>query len=290
MSARTKGSLCGFTIYNETAYGTTGSDSYFGGVLTSLETPDDETLEYDQGCGTRQWINVVPTMQSFGWKADFTEPSGDDRTWPLWFMLAMGALDGSVPDDLPSFCALFRIGSDEWMQSTGCKVNGLTVSADAFGSVLKWKVDAMAKKNTFLAVNTLTPEIRPDSRPVTYGQKWQRNGTAIPVKSWTLSISNSLVGDPGLDSDGKGLAAGDGSVPGGSTDITLELTVTSTGNTWDLLKQTGTDDDTLTLSIDGFTLTASGCFLRTDYPNRSQSPYDETIAYIVKTLTLESEE
>ena len=288
MSMRTAGDLCAFTVFDETAYGTTATATgEHAGVLQSLETPDDEQIEYDLACGSRAIQNVLPTMNTYGWKASFKVISGTD--WHGWFTKAMGDIDGDILNDIPSFTALFRIASDEWLEAVGSKVNSLSVTASAIGSPLEFSVDAMSKTNTFKASTTLTPVARPTSKPVTYSALWKRNGSSIPVKSWTLSIDNSLVGDPGVGTDGIGLAAGSGSAPGGAIDMTLELTVSSTGPTWDLLKQAGTANDTLTLAVDGYIITCTGCFMRTDYPNRSNSPYDETIAYIVKGITVEAD-
>lgn len=285
MSMRSKGDLCGFTIINETAYGTKGSTKTFGGVLSSLETPSDETIEYDQACGSRQWANMVRTMENYGWKADFTMPSGTASNWTQWFTFALGALNGTISNDLDSFSALFRIASNEHMESNGCKVNSLVMSADAMGSPIKFSVDAMAKKNTF-ATGQGSPVTRPSTAPITYSTLWTRNGTAIPAKSWSLNITNSLVGDPGIDSGGYGLAAGTGSAPGGQADITLDLTITSTDSTYDLLKQGNATSDTLVLTMDGYTVTCADCYLKSDYPTRSQAPYDETLSYIVKSVTV----
>ena len=288
MTARTAGSLCGFTITNETSYGVTGSTKKFGGVLSMLETPSDETLEYDQGCGTRAWVNIVKTMESFGWTADFTSITGTD--WTDWFTYALGSLSGTISPSLSSFTALFRVASDEWMQSKGCKVDSMSVSADSFGSAVKFSVKAMAKRNTFTTTDMTSSAVaRPTAKPIFYTSQWERNGASIPVKSWTLTIDNSLVGDPGMD-NGEALAAGNNSIPYGNINMTLDLTVTSIGPTWDILKQNGVDDDTLTLTLDGQVITCSGCFLKTDFPKREQGMYDETISYIVKSITVEAEE
>ena len=288
MTARTTGDLCGFTITNETSYGTTGTTKKFGGVLSTLETPSEETLDYDQGCGTRQWVNIVKTMESFGWTADFTSITGTD--WTDWFSYALGSLTGTISSSLTSFTALFRVASDEWMRSVGCKVDSMSVSADSFGSAVKFSVKAMAKRNTFTTTDQSSSAVaRPTAKPIYYTSQWERNGSPIPVKSWTLSIDNSLVGDPGVD-NGEALAAGNGSIPSGNSNITLDLTVTSIGPTWDLLKQSGAENDTLTLTLDGQVITCSGCFLKTNFPKREQGMYDETISYIAKSITVEAEE
>lgn len=288
MTARTKGDLCRFTTINETSYGVTGTVKRHAGVLSSLETPSEETLDYDQGCGTRQWVNIVKTMESYGWNAEFRCLTGSD--WTQWFTYALGSLNGTVSSSLDSFTAVFSVASDEWLQSVGCKVDTLSLSADAVGAPITFSVDTMAKKNTFTSSSLASLSVaRPESKPIYYTSQWQRNGTSIPVKSWTLTISNGLVGDPGLDSNGDGLSAGNGSIPNESSNITLDLTVTSTGPTWDLLKQTGVDDDTLTISIDGHIISCTGCWLRSEFPNREQSMYDETLSYIVKTLTVTEE-
>jgi len=285
MAMRTKGDLCGFTVINETAYGTTGTTKTFGGVLSSLETPADETIEYDQACGSRQWENMVRTMESYGWKAEFTMPSGTASNWTQWFTFALGGLTGTIANDISSFSALFRIASNEHMDSIGCKVNSLTMSADAMGAPIKFTVDAMAKKNTF-ATGQGSPVSRPTAAPITYSTLWTRGGTDLAVKSWSLNITNNLVGDPGIDSSGFGLAAGSGSAPGGQSDITLDLTISSVDSTFDILKQGNATNDTLVLTMDGYTVTCTGCYLKSDYPTRSQAPYDETLSYIVKSVAI----
>ena len=285
MTMRGKGDLCGFTLFNETAYGTAGTTKTFGGVLYSLETPSEETIEYDQACGSRQWENMVRTMENYGWKAEFTMPSGTPTNWTQWFTFALGGLTGTISNDLNSFSALFRIASNEHMDSCGCKVNSLTMSADAMGAPIKFNVEAMAKKNTF-ASGQGSPLARPSTAPITYSSLWTRNGSSLAVKSWSLNIANNLVGDPGIDSSGFGLAAGSGSTPGGQSDITLDLTISSVDSTFDILKQGNATNDTLVLTMDGYTVTCTGCYMKSDYPTRGQAPYDETISYIVKGVTI----
>lgn len=296
---RTIGDLCGITTREETTYGVigTGSSAYSGTCLT-LQDSDEATTEDVQACGSRVPSDTIFTGFSTGYSATFSHVAG--QRWEDWIERAVGALTG-VQRDTPSFDTAIRVSPSEVHLWTGCRVNSLGISASEIGAHIEFSVDVMARWHTSTpfvdadgdSLSMDTASI-PVGLPVRYVDLWEcsTNGSTyskINGKSWSLNIAANLQGEPGISdegaSDAVNLAAGSGSQAQAST-ISLDITITSTDDTWDKLRQARTKGMTFRTVIDGKTVTLTGCVLSSQGPSRSQGTYDETISVTARNITV----
>ena len=293
MTVRTKGDLCGLTVRTEQTYGKIDSagTSLYGGTLLSVSTSGDTVTEQEVFACTRLRQGVFRTAAAFGLTATFNHVRGQD--WEKWIEYATGSLDG-VQRQSDSFDTVFRVAEGENHLFTGCRVNSLSVSASDIGALVEFRADIMARWHTMTpfkdsdgtALSMALASI-PSGAPITYSRKWEysTNGTdfqPIPGKSWTLQINQNLQGEPDVndpdDDSAYKLEAGSDSVPQAS-EITLEITVTSSGPEWDRLRMAYTTGMTLRCVIDGMLVTLKGCSLGVSGPDRSATgSYDETIS------------
>lgn len=300
MTARTKGDLCALTLREEKVYGEIDASgtSVYAGTMISLDTPEEFTTEDIVKCGSLARGGIFRTGASCGFTATFNMVRG--QGWQEWVRRAIGSLTG-VQKETPSFDALFRIASDESILFTGSRVNTLTVSATQIGAPIQIKADAMSRWMTVSPFAdsdggslSMDPVAIPLGVPVTFSKpwRWSSNGQdfqEIKGKSFTLTISMSLQGEPGTadptsDSSFQ-LEAGEGSTPQ-SSEITLDITITSVGPEWDRMRAAFTTGLTFQTEIDGKTVTLSGCNLSPSMPSRSQSSYDETISVTATDIAI----
>lgn len=296
---RTKGDLCGLTVRTETEYGTvnaSGTSEYAGTTLT-LSDGSEKTEEGIQGCGSRVDEDTMVISTSTGYSATFNMVRG--QGWEKWITRALGALTGAQRE-IPSFDTAVRVDPVTVHLWTGCRVNTLGIAGASVGAKLEFSVQTMARWHTKTpfadsdgTAITMDTVAIPKGVPITFNRPWEysTNGTAftkVPAKAFSLNISNNLTADPGIskeDGTGYGLEAGEGSAAQDCT-ITLDLTVTSRDNTWDDLRMALTKGMTFRTTIDGKTVTLTGCTLGLAGPDRSQGQYDETISVTALNLTV----
>ena len=296
---RTLGDLCGVSVREETTYGVIGSGaSDYAGTCLTLQDSDSGTTEDTWGCGSR--IPQATRFVSFSTGYSITFNHVEGQGWEDWVRKAVGSLSG-VQRDTPSYDTAIRVSPSEVHLWTGCRVNTLGVSATALAAKLEFSVEAMARWHTLtpfkdsdgdsLSMDTASV---PVGLPVRYTDLWEYslNGTSyqkVNAKSWNLRIAANLQGDPGASDEGTDdmvqLEAGAGSQAPGST-ITLEMTITSTDDTWDQLRNKRTTGITLRTVIDGRTVTLKDCVLDLRGPNRSQGSYDETISVTARDISV----
>lgn len=293
MTVRTKGDLCGLTIRTEQTYGEIDASgtSMYGGTLRSMSTSGNSAeVEEIHGC-TRLKLGDFVTGRAFGYTAvfNFVRSQG----WTKWIELATGSLEG-IQRQSDSYDTAFRVSKDENRLMTGCRVNSLSISASDIGQALEFSVNAMCRwyslspfedsDGTSLSMDLASI---PAGAPITYLKKWEYSTdgsqfTPIPGKSWTLTINQNLQGEPDVndpdDEDGYKLEAGGDSVPQAS-EVTLEITITSTGPEWDQLRHDLASGLTFRVEIDGYLVTLTGCRIEQGDPDRTaDSGYDETIS------------
>lgn len=297
MTMRTKGDLCALTVREEQDYGKIDASgaSVYGGTLRTMSTPEDRNVEEITGC-TRTALGHFRTSAAYSMSAVFTFVRG--QGWEDWVERAIGALTG-VQRQTPSFDTAFRVAPGENHLLTGCRINTLTISASEIGAPLEFTAEAVARWHTMTPFKdsdgtSLSMDLAsiPKGAPITYNSMWEWSDggsyTKIPGKSWSLKISQSLASEPGASSDDGGtdvikLEAGGDSVPQAS-EITLDITITSTGPEWDRRRLEFTDGLTFRTTIDGRTVTLKDCYLKPDMPDRSQGTYDETISVVATDM------
>lgn len=295
---RTKGDLCGLTVRSETEYGVIGSGaSEYAGTTLTLSDSGEATTEGVAQCGSRVDADTIVTSISAGYSATFNHVRG--QGWEDWITRAVGALTG-VQREIPSFDTAVRVDPQTVHLWTGCMVNSFGMSAASIGAKVEFSVTTVARWHTMTPFEdsdgtelTMDTVAIPSGAPITYNGLWEYSTdgsdfSKIPAKSFSLSISNNLVSDPGVSSEdgtGYGLDAGGGSAAQDCT-ITLDLTITSKDSTWDALRMALTKGMTFRITIDGKVLTLTGCTLGLAGPDRSQGQYDETISVTALDLTV----
>lgn len=305
---RTRGDLCGVTVLEETAYGKVPADGTrkYGGIVRTMDDGDSRELgEMPPECGSR-------TNKGYFLVGRTCEPSMTLRVQrgagllKDWIVRASGSASG-VETDIPSSDLLVKVGPSEWHSWTGAKVDTLSVKGSKMGDAVDLDVSFKARHH---AVTTayiegagatfsdadgskylLAPAEPVDAAYVTSVKGWKLDGVRIPYqKSWELKISNALRSEAGPSGDGEGayaLGAGEGSTPQASS-VTLDVTVASSGPVWDLKRLSFTDGLTLSVELDGYTVTLTGCTVDGSGPSRTwEGAYDETISFKAQDIRLE---
>ena len=302
---RTKGDLCGFGIRSEDEYGkVSDGTTAFGGNLRTLSIPRTVNVENDVGaCGNRVDGTPYVVAKGFAYTAEFTFPEESGNTWTEWAEAALGSLQG-MQRELPSHTAVFHIASDQEEICVGSVVNSLKISAGGIGQVLVFTVGCtcqsavIGKGGQFSNVpgnGTVSMPVpaRIAGPPLTFrggGYPVMRktsdgDASDIRCKSWTLSVATELTEDPGLV-DGIPLTAGMGIVPG-DTSVTLEITVTSAGPEWDLLRDEFPIDMVFEVPVGTKKVRLTGCRFDPQAPSRSaEGSYDETLSVIARNMTV----
>ena len=305
---RTRGDLCGVTVLEETEYGKVPADGTrkYGGIVRTMDDGDSQELgEMPPECGSR-------TNTGYFLIGRTCEPSMTLRVQrgagllKDWIVRASGSASG-VETDIPSSDLLVKVGPSEWHSWTGAKVDTLSVKGSKIGDAVELDVSFKARHHavsttyedgtgaTFSDADgsgyTLKPEKAVDAAYVTFVKGWRLDGERIPYqKSWELKISNALQSEAGPSGDGDGayaLNAGEGSTPQASS-VTLDVTVASCGPAWDLRRLSFTEGLTLSVELDGYTVTLTGCTVDGSGPSRTwEGAYDETISFKAQDIRLE---
>ncbi|MDY0237190.1 MAG: hypothetical protein RBR71_14290 [Gudongella sp.] len=294
MAIKVPGSLGGLQIAEESTYGVSpATDFDYIGFMRTMNATNGFDPEELQADGKRGYAAVNFGAQTAGITADMSifRRSGS-YDWRRALQLAMGASTGST-DDIASFTTLMRIARDQYVLAKGCKMDKLTLSSEGVGQQIRAKAEIKCMKllpeqSSKAGFGTLGDEATvPEMLPMTYNAyptSTIPGASTIPSSKFTLTISNGLKAKEGIV-DGVPLAAGSGLVPD-KCEISLELTVMSSSSFWDNMKLAKTSGFSVSLIIDGVTITLQGCYLPgDDLPSRSQSEYDETITIKANDLT-----
>lgn len=275
---RTKGDTCDIYTAKESVRGTAVKTTAHG----RLKTLSDKTKDtYDSyiNCGSRA-NTFFEVSRETGYSATMTVRTGDLSEW-----LAYGY---STAETLPSITTEVKVGPGEWHLWDGGVVDTLTISASQIGSPIQLTADVVARWHTFKKSGQAysnpdgtaytdpgTPVAGTNSLPVRYNSLPVVDGASLNAKSWTLTVSNSIVSDAGVVL-GKCLASGCDAYPS-DLDITLSMTISSATETaWDKKRQDGASV-TVKIVLDGKTLTVAGIIDAQDPDRQSESGYDETI-------------
>lgn len=304
VTARTVGSLNGFTIRKEDTYGvfSTVNASSYGGSLITLD--DKMSQEWEQDVSeSRVFSDVVCTSTDYGFTAEFRYPRSS--SWTKWMEYALGSLSG-VQDDADSFSAVFNVAKNERMAFFGCKINTLTLKADSRGKPVVFSADVLARYcppvttgpdavfSNFGTPVSFPAEDRPGFAPITFCSPIQYstdNGATwidAKAKDLNLTVNQNLQAEPDaviVGANCYSLGAGLGSVPQAS-EIKLSFSITSQNSLWDSMKKNETKDLKFKFTLDGHTVTLTGCYLSGEMPSRSQGVYDETITAIAQDITV----
>lgn len=310
MAVKVPGSLGGLQYIQEAVYGTTPSNTDFGyfGFMNTMQGSGNGGEEEQLADGSRIFDTVIYTQRSAGFDAVLSLfKDGTDSLGDAWYWKTILTFAYNAAGDLPSFSALMKIASDQFVLFRGCKIDSLELSSEDVGDKVTAKVSAKAlvqmpqqataaATGTAIGVTLGSENAGPTSKaPITFNAypTMTRNGvsTAIPARSFRISISNSLEEEEGIV-DGVAYAAGAGLVPQGC-EVELEYEVLSSSSVWDNLKANASTSDyatypiTITHVIGGRTLTFTGCYIDTDdHPSRSQGTYTETIRFHAKAMTV----
>ena len=303
---RTRGDLCGISVAEETVYGQapTAPMRYAGIVRTLDDGDSSEYGEMPPECGSRGSTGFFLIGRG-------SEPSAVLRIQrgasllKDWIVRAVGSASG-VTADIPSSSLLVKVGPSEWHSWTGAKVDTLSVKGSKLGDAVELDVAFKARHHAVTETYAeasgasfkysdgsqylLKPASPVDSAYVTFVKGWRLDGERIPYqKSWELKVSNSLQSEPGASGTGASayaLSAGEGSTPQAS-EIRLEVTVTSGGPRWDLMRLSDPGESILSIDIDGIRITLSGCTPDFSGPSRTwEGSYDETIAFKVRDIAV----
>ena len=71
-----------------------------------------------------------------------------------------------------------------------------------------------------------------------------------------------------------------------ASEIKLSFNITSQNSLWDSMKKNETKGLKFKFTLDGHTVTLTGCYLSGEMPSRSQGVYDETITAIAQDITV----
>lgn len=249
------------------------------GRLKTLSDKTKDTYDSYINCGSRE-SSYFTVSRETGYSATMTMRTGDLETW-LSYAYTSEA-------ELPSITTEVKVGPGEWHLWDGGVVDTLTVSASQIGSPIQLTADVVARWHTSKTstkgytnpdgsdyVSPGTATAGNNSLPVRYTSVPKVDGTSLMAKSWTLTVSNSVVSEPAVLMD-MCLASGRDAYPSDS-DITLSMTVaSSTESGWDKKRQDG-GSVTAVIVLDGKTLTITGIIDAQDPDRQSESGYDETI-------------
>lgn len=275
---RTKGDVCDIYTAKETTRGVAVKTSAHGRLKTLSDSTKD-TYDSYINCGSRV-SSFFTVSRETGYSATMTLRTGDLTSW-----LECGY---STAESLPSITTEVKVGPGEWHLWDGGVVDTLTLSASQIGSPIQLTANVVARWHTSKMTGQAysnpdgtaysdpgTPTAGANTLPIRYTSLPTVDGATLNAKSWTLTLSNSVVSDPG-EVGGMCLAAGSDAYPS-DCDITLSMTIASaTETSWDMKRQTGATV-TAVIVVDGKTLTVSGIIDAQGPDRQSESGYDETI-------------
>lgn len=300
MAIRTKGDLKNFTTRDESTYGTfnTSGTSKYGGVLSGWDDgmSVDMAEDYPQAEG-ETFSDVVACAKTYGFSADMTIPRGQGIL-AAWLKRATGSSSGQTgpKNDITPFSATFHKGASEELAYFGCKLDSFSIKGDGRGKPIQFSASAFSR---YMAIATTTTfsnlgtsvsfaqVSRPSGSPITYCAPVKLGNTDLKAKSWSLTISNGLQREEDaviVSTVCYPLSAGLDSVPT-DREITLEITRAVDGATWDTNSYNGLTGQTLSVVLDGITITLTGAYLVPSMSKASQSAYDETLTFKAKTIT-----
>ena len=297
MAVKVPGSMAGFQFVKEATFGTTPTTAMkYGGHLRTLDTPFNPNADELEPDNSRQFSEVIFTNEDHGFNAELSiyKSVASGYSWLDLTELAIGANGTGVGMTLPSFSTLLKVASDQFFLMKGCMVNSFELSTEGVGKQIRATIDALCKRIGVPVASRPSgigaDAAKPTTAPLTYNKYPTSNipnYATINAKNFTLNINNNLAPQEGFDTDSTPLSAGSGIIPG-IVDIELTMESMSDGLYWDALKLNKGRDYTVVLSIDGYNLTLTGCYLPGgDMPSRSNTePYDETITLKAKNITI----
>lgn len=295
---RTKGDLCGLSVRAEAVYGTVGSGaSEYGGHLISMDTGDGAETDALIQCGSRldgqRYVVSTSCRPNFSVNQVRYNSESNPIRWTKWLERCLHLKEA----DPPSMTIGFRASSVETHVLTGTTVDSVKIGASQVGGKLQFDVGAISRLHSMIVNGTpynaqdsgaadMGLVTAPSGIPVTYNSFWTLGGNPIRAKSWSLSVSQGLVPDAGVSSASSALEAGSGAYAQ-DLEIVLELTVASDGPSWDILRLTDADGPfSPTITIDGATVTLTGCSIDPAGPQRSSAgSYDETVRFTAQDIS-----
>lgn len=290
MGIKVPGSLGGLQYIEEESYGVLPStDLKYLGFFNTMKDTSDRAVITMQADGNRSFDTSADGIRSAGYSGNialFKIESPYDWTNVL-------TLANNPSGDLPSFSTLVKLASDQYVLYNGCKMDSVTLKADAPGSPISADVTVRAmrlnpQQSTRTGYAGIGAEATgPTKDTIIYNAYPTTNieGVAsIPAKSFSVTVSNNLSAQEGIVSN-VALSAGNGLIPG-KCEISAEFTVVSKDMDWDNRKLAGQHGFNISMTITGHTITLSGCTLEYEGTSRSQGTYDETIKVKAKTLTV----
>ena len=300
---RTRGDMCSVTIETEDSYGggvASSSGAVTGGWVRSLTDGDgSETEELPGACGSRISGGISVISRSCAPSMTVRLPSGSGLL-KAWLERVLG---GTSPQQaLPSSAYMVKVGPSEWHIWTGGTVGSLTVTGSELGAPVEVEASITAIEHaissavksgadTAVTVNGKAYKLRPASVPsapyVRTTAVWSVDGTPVSdMRSWSLKIDAHLSTVAAMSADGTVALSAGGSATPQESEVTLSLTVPSTGSKW-AAERPASGTHTLALTIDGCTITLTGCVLGGSGPSRTwEGAYDETLEWTAQTIAL----
>lgn len=310
MAVKVPGSLGGLQYIAENTFGVTPGSTDFGyfGFMNTMSGTGGAEIDEQLADGSRIFDVPVHTVRSAGFDTTLSlYRDGTDSLDDPWYWRTILTYAYNAAGDIPSFTALMKLASDQYVMYRGCKIDTLELSAEGVGDKITARVSAkallqmdqqasVAALGTDMGVTLGNENAGPVSKiPITfnaYPTMTRAGATAsIPARNFRISIQNHLEEAEGIVS-GKAYTAGEGLLPQ-ECDIELEYEVLSISAEWDNLKLDADTDTwasnpvTITHTIGSRTFTFTGCYIMTDdHPSRSQGTYTETIRFKAKAMSV----
>jgi hypothetical protein len=306
MAAFTAGELRKLYWVAESTYGVTPATALtWGGEILELSPMDDLKVRINRISGSRSAFDRTRDGAEMGFRVKCLSRavSGGYNWRNLFAAYAFGSTTG-LADHLGSFSAqVLKVvgGTSYYSQYAGCKINKLTLGADAPGEPFVFDAEVLARwlqKATAKAITGLqSVTVGADPADITTSlltwngvSQYNLGGglTNWYPKSLKLTVDNGMqrqMGNVvGADSNRYVVPIG---ISEGQRDIVLEAGLWYEDETWVNARLAGTAVTAVTIPVDSYTITLSnGELLANDFPTLKHDLMDETVKISFKSLSI----
>jgi len=304
----TAGEIKKFFYVPEIYYGTTPTTALtWGGEASSFKPSTDFHPAFHETSGSRSFGEHTrdATDVGFNVKCLARAVSGGYNWTNLWAVYTFGSTT-ALTEHLGSFTAQTGklVGSSHYYDFyNGCKINSLTINADAPGKPFIFDADVFCRYVTQKTSKTLT-----GLQSVTVGSDPSDITTAILTwkgilqiniaggglvnwypRSWKLTVDNHLGREEGniLGADSVKYSLSAYQLSEGVRDIIFEATLPAQNETYTAAKIADSAVTSLTLPIDAKTITLTGgVWQANDFPEFKHDLNEETVRIRFKSLTI----
>jgi hypothetical protein len=306
MVVRTAGELGTLSYVNEAAYGTIPVGALTWGCdIEELVPSTDMKANLMRVSSSRSAFEATRGAAEYGFRVKgYSRAAAGAYNWRnLWAYYGLGSLTG-LADHLESFTAQAYLdtgATNYYKFYSGCKVNKLTISAEAAGEPWAFDAEIFARwhyQNTsknVAGLQTVTVGASPDAQT---GATLCWNGISYyniggGLVAWyprniKLTVDNKLQRQNGnvLGDDANYYSVPIGMAEG-PRDIILEANLWYEDETWTAAKLAGTEVSAVAIPIGDQTISLQdGVLLGNDFPTLKHDLMDENVKIAFETLSI----